>query len=190
MSYSQYNQASNSANQYKSEHPPSSNPNTNNGNNDYNNKGGEAYEANQVRYNEAESMQQQRWSDEHEAENQKYNANMSYMNTAESYKEPYGGCCYGSSSGSEAGAAAVGMVAGMAVGSAMKSSQPQQPTTIIENVGAPAPAAPLPVGTTVPTLPAGATPTKVNGEDYYYYNGTYYKPVFNGGQVVYVASAV
>jgi hypothetical protein len=45
------------------------------------------------------------------------------------------------------------------------------------------------IGTTVPVLPSGATATQVNGTDYYYSNGSYYKPVFNGSQVVYAVSA-
>jgi len=64
-------------------------------------------------------------------------------------------------------------------------TQPRQPTTIVENVQAPAP---VPAGSVIPALPPGATPTQVNGGYYYYSNGTYYKPVFNGSQVVYVAS--
>jgi hypothetical protein len=82
----------------------------------------------------------------------------------------------------------------MAVGSAVTSaaeSRQQQPTTIIENVGAPGSAgAPMPIGSTIPVLPASASPTQINGQYYYYYNGSYFKPVFNGSQVVYVASAV
>ena len=62
---------------------------------------------------------------------------------------------------------------------------PTQPATIVENVSAPAP---MPIGSTIPALPPGARPTQVNGGYYYYANGNYFKPVFNGGQVVYVAS--
>jgi hypothetical protein len=74
------------------------------------------------------------------------------------------------------------------MGAAMESAaRPQEPTTVIENVGTPAP---LPVGTTVPVLPPGATSTQVNGTYYYYANGSYYRPVFNGSQVVYVVSPI
>src|SRR5437868_11342848 len=44
----------------------------------------------------------------------------------------------------------------------------------------------VPIGTMLPVLPAGAFSTQVNGTYYYYYNDTYYKPVFSGSQVVYV----
>ena len=138
----------------------------------------------------ASQAQQQSYQNQHNLENQRYNANTSYMNTANNNGwDPYGGCCGGSSSGiSSGGAAALGMAGGMAMGAAMESAaQPRQPTTIVENVGGPA-TGPVPIGTTVPVLPAGANPTQVNGQYYYYANGTYYKPVFNGSQVVYVAS--
>ena len=75
------------------------------------------------------------------------------------------------------------------MGAAMESeARPQQPTTVVEEV--PTAPAPLPMGATVPALPPGASPTQINGTYYYYANGTYYKPVFNGSQVVYVASPV
>ena len=74
------------------------------------------------------------------------------------------------------------------MGAAMESAAtPRQPTTIIENVSAPAF---LPVGTTVPALPPGATATQINGMYYYYSNGNYYKPVFDGSQVVYQVAPV
>jgi hypothetical protein len=76
---------------------------------------------------------------------------------------------------------------GIAMGATMRGAvTPTQPTTIVENVSAPVP---MPIGTTIPALPPGATPTHVNGMDYYYTNGNYYKPVFNGSQVVYVRVA-
>jgi acyl dehydratase len=80
------------------------------------------------------------------------------------------------------------MVGGMALGATMEAAAaPRQPATIIENVSPPGM---VPIGTTVSMLPAGAFSTQVNGTDYYYYNGTYYRPVFSGSQVVYVASAI
>jgi hypothetical protein len=145
---------------------------------------------NQTRYNEAQSLQQQQLENQRSLENQRYNANMSYMNTANNNGwDPYGGCCdYSGNGGSEAGAAALGMVGGMALGSAIASAAtPQQPTTIVENAGT---RAPMPIGTTIPVMPAGSSPTKINGQYYYYYDNTYFKPVFNGSQVVYVASVV
>jgi uncharacterized protein DUF6515 len=73
----------------------------------------------------------------------------------------------------------------MAMGAAMESAaQPRQSATIVENVAQPPYAAPLPY------LPPGATSTQINGSEYFYSNGTYYKPEFNGSQVVYVPSPV
>jgi hypothetical protein len=77
------------------------------------------------------------------------------------------------------------MMGGMAMGATMESAmQPRQPTTVVENVEAP----PAQYGAPLPYLPPGATPTQVNGAYYYNANGTYYKPTFNGSQVVYVPS--
>jgi hypothetical protein len=196
MSASQYNQAYNTSNQYKSENPSSTSYNQyNSSSSAYHpygtNPQASAYAMNQTRYNEASSLQQQQMENEKQEENQRYNANMSYMNTANNNGwEPYGGCCgsSGYSGGAVAGAAAVGMVGGMAMGAAAESAAvPQQPTTIIENVGAPAA---MPIGTTMTSMPPNISPTQINGQYYYYYNSTYFKPVFNGSQVVYVASAI
>jgi hypothetical protein len=120
---------------------------------------------------------------------------MSYKNTANSNGySPTAVCCGssgGSSGGSEAGAAALGMVGGMAVGAALDlAAAPKQPTTIIENVGAPVTAGPIPIATMIPMLPANASPTQIDGQYYYYYNSSYFKPIFDGSQVVYVASPV
>ena len=72
------------------------------------------------------------------------------------------------------------------MGATMESAmQPRQSTTIVENNEAPPPA----YATPLPYLPPGATPTQINGSEYFYSNGTYYKPEFNGSQVVYVPSA-
>jgi len=214
MSYGQYNQANANYNQYKSEHPAdtsttsntynsksysydSTNPNS--GNQSYHPYGttnaesaystnqaaryNEMNSMNQSRYNEAESMQHEHYQNESALSQQQYNQ-ASNLQSNSNY-DPYGGCC-GSSGGSAAAGAAVGMVGGMAMGAAMESAtQPRQPTTVIENVQAPAP---MPIGTTVPALPPGATPTQVNGTQYFYANGNYFRPVFNGSQVVYVAS--
>ena len=141
---------------------------------------------NQSRYNEAQSMQNEHYQNESALSHQQYNQARNLQSNSNGYWDPYGGCC-GSSGGSAAGAAAAGMVGGMAMGAAMRSAAtPQQPTTVVENVAPPA--APMPYGMTLPYLPPGATPTQVNGINCYYSNGTYYRPVFNGSQVVYVAS--
>jgi len=58
-------------------------------------------------------------------------------------------------------------------------------------VPAPAPAAsgkPLPLGTVVSSLPAGCTSTPVDGVDYYYCSGNFYKAAFQGNNLVYVTT--
>ena len=137
---------------------------------------------NQTRYNQAQSMQNKSYQNRSTLSQQRYNQ-AGNLQSNQKYYPSYGGCC-GSSGSSNAGAAALGMMSGMAMGSAMGSARRQQPSTIV-NVQAP-PATPY--GTAAPGLPPGATPVQVNGSYYYYSNGTYYKPEFNGSQVVYVPS--
>jgi hypothetical protein len=190
-SYSNYHPNTN-YNQYNIEHPTSgpygSTPHGFNAENDYSTnqsaRFNEANSINQTCYNEAESMQHNSYENQSALSQQRYNQASNLQSN--SHYDPYGGCC-GWSGGSAAGAAAVGMMGGMAMGAAMQSAAtPQQPTTVIENIAPPA--APMPYGTTLLYLPPGATPTQVNGMNCYYSNGTYYRPVFNGSQVVYVAS--
>ena len=112
-----------------------------------------------------------------------------------------------SSSDSGAADAALGMMGGMAMGSAMTSaaerqaqptygSYPPPETTTNNYYGAPSPyrgyqasggyqAGPPPPGGIVGTLPMGSSPVTVNGTQYFFSNGTYYKPYFNGSQVEY-----
>jgi hypothetical protein len=165
---------------YNSYHPNSSNYESFHSTNEtarYN----EANSMNQSRYNEAQSMQNQHYQNQSALSHQQYNQ-ASNLQSNSNYN-PYNGCC-SSSGGSAAAGAAVGMMGGMAMGATMESAmQPRQSTTIVENA-APAPAYAAPV----PYLPPGATPTQVNGMEYFYSNGTYYKPEFNGSQVVYVPS--
>lgn len=55
----------------------------------------------------------------------------------------------------------------------------------------PAPAADgksLPLGTVVSSLPAGCTSTPVDGVNYYYCSGNFYKAVFQGNNLVYVTA--
>lgn len=156
----------------------------------------EANSMNQSRYNEAQSMQNQHYQNESSLSHQQYNQASNLQSNSNGY-DPYGGCC-GSSGGSAAAGAAVGMMGGMAMGATMESAmQPRQPTTVVENVAPPQyPAPPYGApsyggpsyGAPLPYLPPGATPTQMNGSEYFYSNGTYYKPVFNGSQVVYVPS--
>jgi hypothetical protein len=51
-----------------------------------------------------------------------------------------------------------------------------------------APAGPVPLGTVVPALPSGCTPTPVGGIEYYYCSGNFYRAVFQGNQLVYVTA--
>jgi hypothetical protein len=60
---------------------------------------------------------------------------------------------------------------------------------------APPPAAPavaagksLPMGTVVPALPPGCVSTPVNGVEYYYGGGNFYRAVFQGNNLVYVTA--
>ena len=55
---------------------------------------------------------------------------------------------------------------------------------------APATAAgtPLPLGTVVPTLPAGCTPTAVGGVNYYYCGGNFYQAVYEGSTLKYITT--
>jgi hypothetical protein len=146
----------------------------------------EANSMNQTRYNEAQSMQNQHYQNESSLSHQQYNqASNLQSNSNGNWGDPYTGCC-GNSGGSAAAGAAIGMMGGMAMGATMESAmQPRQSTTIVENNAAPPPAYAAPL----PYLPPGATPTQINGSEYFYSNGTYYKPEFNGSQVVYVPSA-
>jgi hypothetical protein len=146
----------------------------------------EANSMNQSRYNEAQSMQHQHYQNESALSHQQYNqpSNLE-SNSNGHWGDPYSGCC-GSSGGSAAAGAAVGMMGGMAMGATMESAtQPRQPTTVVENVAPsqyPAPS----YGAPLPYLPPGATATQMKGSEYFYSNGTYYKPEFSGSQVVYV----
>jgi glucose/arabinose dehydrogenase len=46
----------------------------------------------------------------------------------------------------------------------------------------------LPLGTVVPTLPAGCAPTAVGGVEYYHCGVNYYRAVFQGNNLVYVTA--
>jgi len=47
---------------------------------------------------------------------------------------------------------------------------------------------PLPLGTVVAALPAGCVATPVDGVEYYYCGGNFYRAVFQGNQLVYVTA--
>lgn len=144
----------------------------------------EANSLNQSRYNEAQSMQNQHYQNQSALSHQQYNQASNLQSNSNGNWDPYGGCC-GSSGSSAAAGAAVGMMGGMAMGAAVESAtQPRQSTTIVENAAPAAPAYAAPLS----YLPPGSTPTQINGSEYFYSNGTYYKPEFNGSQVVYVPS--
>lgn len=69
-----------------------------------------------------------------------------------------------------------------AVTTAAIASQPvtvvQQPVTVVQQAS-------LPVGSTVPSLPAGCSSTTVNNTSYFTCDGNWYKPAMQGGNVVY-----
>jgi hypothetical protein len=58
---------------------------------------------------------------------------------------------------------------------AAASSQQQQPAS-----------GPLPVGTVVGALPPGCVSAPISGVEYYLCSGTYYRPAFQGNNLVYV----
>ena len=131
-----------------------------------------------------------------------YNRTQAYQNGS----DPYSG--WGDGDGGDAAAgAAVGMMSGLALGSAIDSvpraAQPVYPPEGTTNnyyysngnYVAPAPSGgyqtvPPPMGASLPSLPVGASPVTINGTQYFFANGTYYKPFFNGSQVVYQVSQV
>ena len=69
-----------------------------------------------------------------------------------------------------------------AVTTAAVASQPvtvvQQPVTVVQQAA-------LPVGSTVPSLPAGCSSPTVNNTSYFTCDGNWYKPAMQGGNVVY-----
>lgn len=71
-------------------------------------------------------------------------------------------------------------------------AQQQASATTTPAQAAPAPAAtdgkPLPMGTVVSVLPPGCVATPVNGVEYYYGGGNFYRAVFQGNQLVYVTT--
>ena len=65
------------------------------------------------------------------------------------------------------------------------------PAAATTSTPAPAPATgagKLPLGTVVPSLPPGCVSTPVNGVEYYYSNGNFYRAVFQGNSLVYVTA--
>jgi len=132
-------------------------------------------EEQQERYNEANKLQKNRYNE------------ANYLQANSDYN-PYGDCCYddGSNTGVALGAAALGTVGGMAVGSALANNaeNTQAAPTYNYNYNYSPPA----IGTTVYSLPPGATITTVNGQTYYVSGSTYYKPFYSGSQVIYVVS--
>jgi hypothetical protein len=142
-------------------------------------------EEQQGRYNEANTLQENRYNEDNTIQKNRNNE-ANYLQSNSNYN-PYGDCCYdnGSNAGVALGAAALGTVGGMAVGSALANNA--------ENIQ-PAPTyaytpPPPPIGTTVYSLPPGATITTINGTTYYVYGSTYYKPFYSGSQVIYLVSA-
>jgi hypothetical protein len=137
-------------------------------------------EEQQERYNEANTLQENNLQAQKEMHNQTWSTVNNNWGSG-----PYSDCCWGSS-GDSAGAAMLGAVGGMALGATMASAgnrQPSSSTTIIENNPAPPP-----IGTTVYSLPPGATATTVNGSTYFVSGSTYYRPFYSGSQVIYIVS--
>ncbi|HYL60017.1 MAG TPA: DUF6515 family protein, partial [Candidatus Acidoferrales bacterium] len=180
---------SSSSESYQQSHP--------NSNQDYQTYNSNQMAEQQSKYNEANTLQENQEKTEKQMHNETMDTASSInsnntSNSNNSYYGPYGNCCNdsGASTGEVMGAAALGAVGGMAVGSMVTAnSQPQAPTTIIENnppYGTPY--GPPAMGTTVYNLPPGAFATTINGSTYFTANGVYYKPFYSGSQVVYVVS--
>ena len=76
-----------------------------------------------------------------------------------------------------------------AVTTAAVASQPvtvvEQPVTVVQQPVTVVQQASLPVGPTVPSLPAGCSSTTVNNASYFTCDGNWYKPAMQGGNVVY-----
>ena len=58
----------------------------------------------------------------------------------------------------------------------------QQPVTVVQQTA-------LPIGSTLPSLPAGCSSTTVNNSSYFTCDGNWYKPAMQGGNVVYTVVA-
>jgi hypothetical protein len=88
----------------------------------------------------------------------------------------------------------VGSTMGAASEAAAMSHQqaaPTQPQAAPAAPAAPPPATtgkPLPLGTVLSALPAGCTSTPVDGVEYYYCGGNFYRAVFQGNNLVYVTA--
>jgi len=164
------------------------------GQSDYNTYNANQMAEQQSKYNEANSLQHnQEETSEYEHTQSMNTINNNVGNTNWNGGNPYSSCCYdgggGSSTGEVLGAAALGAVGGMAVGSMMTSAA-QAPTTTVIQTAPPYgyPSAPVPLGTTLYSLPPGAYSTTINGGTYYVAGPTYYRSYFNGSQVIYVAT--
>jgi hypothetical protein len=55
-----------------------------------------------------------------------------------------------------------------------------------QSIGSPMPTTGPPIGTTVATLPSGCAATPVNNIEYHDCGGVYYRPAFQGNNLVYV----
>ncbi|MCG6868430.1 MAG: hypothetical protein LJE91_06775 [Gammaproteobacteria bacterium] len=102
------------------------------------------------------------------------------------------GLAVGYAAGSASGAAAASAAAASEE-SHQATAPPPQPAPAAAPAPAPAsaPAAdgkPLPIGTVVPSLPAGCTSTPAGGVEYYYCGGNFYRAVFEGNKLVYVTA--
>ena len=77
--------------------------------------------------------------------------------------------------------------------SASYTTNTNQPVSAPPAPSAPEPAAtmpskPLPLGTVVSSLPGNCSSTPVDGVNYYYCGGNFYRTMFQGNQVVYVTA--
>jgi hypothetical protein len=84
-----------------------------------------------------------------------------------------------------------GVIIGSSMAAGSAANAQSQPAAAPAPAPAPAPAASgksLPLGTVVSSLPAGCTSTPVDGVEYYYCGGNFYKAAFQGNNLVYVTA--
>jgi hypothetical protein len=84
---------------------------------------------------------------------------------------------------------AVEATAATTAAASAQQQQQQQQKAQQQAAAAPAPppaSGPLPVGTVVGALPPGCVSAPISGVEYYLCSGTYYRPAFQGNNLVYV----
>ena len=204
---SSWNRSSGGSSSYSGQHPSNSSSynssSSSNKQSDYNTYNANQQAEQQSKYNEANSLQH----NQEETSEYEHTQTMNTVNNNVGKTNYYGGggggnpyygggySYYGGGSSSNTGevfgAAALGAVGCLVVGSMITSAaQYHAPTTTIVQTAPPYgyASAPPPLGTTLYSLPPGAYPATINDSNYYVVGSTYYKPYFNGSQIVYIVT--